>query len=211
MFDNTAILGEVFEASNASTYQIDEQGMLQLSSLKMELKLFGITENYRERLHLLSQVDNSKNMVLRIHLHSDEESLIRIAIIVKELETLGFKFIALSRKFDEIALSYLIAASTGKYKINSIHDGPVTVTNLHWMKVPIDILYKNSLSWEKNLLDLDIPYESVKFETIVPDLIRIFNVYPSYSSEKTIKGNHLDYIENKQEVIDFLKEYKCYI
>jgi hypothetical protein len=169
-----------------------------------------IRENFKESLALLKQTKIDQPLTIRLFLmdHYDKNTLLSI---VTDLKSLGFEFLVLDRNIREQLLSYMIALayhiSKNKmvFAINNVIDETVSVDipSLTHVLDKVVISFKN---WENNLSTVlkDIEYQKISYENIYQDMETAFDTKFRYSGKKSINGDPLDLILNKEEVLSFL-------
>jgi len=203
-------LGEYFENWNGSEYILIDNNFLFQTSFKAVKSPLQIAENFEERINLLKQVNPDQPFVMRLFLMDNYDKL-TLAKIILELKNLNFEFVTLFRDVEDQILSYMLAQT---YKVSKNEDvfainrpiaDPVNI-DINLLANPVDYIYNSSLNWEANLNNLltGINYQTINYNTIYSDLEKIYNIKFKYLGNKSIKGNPLDLILNKEEVLGFL-------
>jgi hypothetical protein len=203
-------LGEYFENWNQSEYVLAVNNKLYLKKFNQQPSGLMIRENYKEYISLLKKADSTQSLVLRLFLidYYDKDILIEI---ITDLKNLGFEFLALHRDIKDqlisymIALTYKMSKNKDVFSINRIIDEPVNI-DLDSLSVILDILVTSSKNWGNNLSTVlkNVEYKNIKYENIYQDIENHFNSKITYKGLKSIKGDPLDLILNKKEVIDYL-------
>jgi len=206
---NTVLLGEYFEKWNQNNYEIEQNNIKKIIHISKKTG-FSIDPTYSQRLNLLRDLEQSLTIRL-FYLYGYEP--FKIKTIIETLHQFGFEFIILSRNNKkEQLLSWLIAkAHSDFYKDNKIF----VINNVLQCKVKIYLdNYKNIVNqfiftyryWDKNITQLfkKINYHSIVYESIFNDLQKAYQFEFMPIGAKTINGNHLDYVENHNEVSDYL-------
>lgn len=204
------ILGEYFENWNRSEYTLTLDDRLYLKKFVQEPAELMIRENFKESMALLKQAKRDQPLTIRLFLmdHYDKNTLLSI---VTDLKSIGFEFIVLHRNIREQLLSYMIALayhiSKNKmvFAINNVIDEPVTV-DIPSLTHVLDRVVVSFKNWETNLSTIlkDIEYQTISYENIYQDMETAFNTKFKYSGKKSINGDPLDLIVNKEEVLNFL-------
>jgi hypothetical protein len=202
--------GEYFENWNQSEYVLDTNKKLHFKKFVTQPSSYMIKENYKEYIGLLKQANLTQSLVLRLMLidYYDKDILIEI---ITDLKNLGFEFITLHRDLKEQLISYMIALSYKASKdkdvfgINKVIDESVNI-DLNSLDVMLNMLVTSSKNWGNNLSTVlkNVEYKNIKYENIYQDLENYFNTKLNYTGIKSIKGDPLDLILNKTEVIDYL-------
>ena len=210
-------LGEYFESWNQYKYTVVDGKLTPLDNTAVNA-VFGINDNYLERLGILEQADINQPMVLRLFLLEKYDKNV-LSTIIHKLHELNFNFVCLKRKpiIDQL-LSYLIALhykmhlKMNVFAINSNINIPVSLDILFAKKI-LGMLYPSLVNFDKNVNSImgDIPKHNIEYDSIYEDLGRLYNTEFHQSGTKSIQGNPLDLIINKNEVIDLLKEYNIQI
>jgi hypothetical protein len=204
------ILGEYFENWNQSEYALTLDNRMYLKKFVQQPAELMIRENFKESLALLKQTKTDQPLTIRLFLmdHYDKNTLLSI---VTDLKSIGFEFLVLNRNIREQLLSYMIALayhiSKNKmvFAINNVIDETVSVDipSLTHVLDKVVISFKN---WENNLSTVlkDTEYQKISYENIYQDMETAFDTKFRYSGKKSINGDPLDLILNKEEVLSFL-------
>lgn len=203
-------LGEYFENWNQTEYFLDSAKWLHLKKISEQLSPYMIKKDYKEYISLLKQTNLRQSLVLRLFLidYYDKDVLLEI---ITNLKNLGFEFIALHRNLKDQILSWMIAHSyrvikdRDVFSINKLVDEPVNI-DIKLLSNILDILVTSSKNWEDNLSIIlkNVDYTKIKYENIYNDMENYFNIKLNYNGVKSINGDPLDFILNKEEVVDFL-------
>lgn len=204
------ILGEYFENWNQSEYALKFNDSLYVKKFIEQPSELMIRENFEESINLLKQTRISQPLTVRLFLmdHYNKNTLLNI---VNNLKDIGFEFLTLHRDLREqllsymIALSYHISKNKMVFTINNIIDEPVVV-DIASLSHVLDKVVVSSKNWDSNLSAVlkGIEYQKIKYENIYQDMESVFDTKFRYSGKKSISGDPLDLILNKEEVLDFL-------
>lgn len=205
------VLGEYFENWNRSRFELDSNNNLtQTAFIRISSKL-DIADNLNDRLDLLTRVNPTNPLVLRIFLMDDYDKD-NFAQILKCLQDLGFEFIVLSRNIKDQVLSFMIALSYKVFKNKNVFGINIEINESVFVDLQLlgpifDNLIKTCVNWQNNLSSVikDLPYQSVEYETIVQDLENIYKTTFSYQGKKSITVPYMDLINNKDEVTNYLR------
>jgi len=204
------MLGEYFENWNQSEYALMLDNRMYLKKFVQQPAELMIRENFNESMALLKQTTRDQPLTIRLFLmdHYDKNTLLSI---VTDLKSIGFEFIVLHRNIREQLLSYMIALayhiSKNKmvFAINNVIDETVSV-DIPSLAHVLDKLVISFKNWETNLSIVlkDIEYRKISYENIYQDMEAAFDTKFRYSGKKSINGDPLDLILNKEEVLSFL-------
>ena len=203
-------LGEYFEDWNRSNYEFDADNNIYVTKfIGVSCKL-NLQEHFKEKLNLLSKANPNQPLTLRLFL-MDYYSKDTLSTIITELKTLGFEFVTLTRDIKNQLLSFMITVSYQTFKkknvfgINSDIIEPIYI-KLNVLGPIFDDLVNSFKNWEDNLSIIlnDVNYQKIKYDTIYNDMEQIYNTNFKYHGKKSIKGDPLDLILNKNEVVNFL-------
>jgi LPS sulfotransferase NodH len=201
-------LGEYFEKWNQSEYLIINN---QVKSIVKKDKRsdYGIDDNYESRLSTLENIN--QNITLRLFCLFSYD-IKKMQFIIEQLITQGFNFVILSRNNKkQQVLSWLIARSyTDHYSknvfgANSIIDKPVEIDLKLYNNTIVNFMLTYRY-WDSiiEVLMNKITPKKVIYETIYEDLSNYYGKTFDRIGNKTVVGNHLDYIINKDEVAEYL-------
>lgn len=209
---NSFDLSEFFENWNNSTFYVDN-GFVKLKEFIHTKNVpFDINNNYNERIDLLKRADLTQPLTIRFFLFDKYPKEVT-KFIIEELQKINFNFIVLDRNFQEQILSYLIARlSTNKFNKNFFNPNEVIVDPIYVklderLKKTLDNIYVSKKNWNANINELfkNIPYHVVRYESMIEDMEKILNTQLKYNGEKSIKGDPLDLIINRHEILTFIK------
>jgi len=204
-------LGEFFENWNRdSQYKLDSNSYLHLTEVALLPSPFKLTNTITEQLSLLTRVNPTQSLSIRLFL-MDHYDKVELSNIVVELKNMGFEFITLVRDLREQLLSYMIAhthttsINNNAFNINSFVTEPATI-NISKFYGTLKQIVDSSINWGKNISSIlnNIDYQQINYKTIYSDMSRIYNTEFKYSGIKSIKGDPFDLIVNKREVMGIL-------
>lgn len=215
-YNNALDLNEYFERWNQSIYQINDEGLALKEHISVSSH-FSIEENYHDRIEVLKSAKNDQPLTLRLFLLEKYPKNI-ISTILSELQKLDFEFIQLDRKnvFDQI-LSYLItiqyrvSLNKNVFGMNSKITDRVTI-DLSLAEKFINILYPSIVNLSANVKTI-LPNTVVKhvyYETIFDDIGMLCETKFNNTGIKSIEGDPLDLVINKDDLLSLLKTYKIY-
>ena len=207
---NSYMLGEYFENWNRSNYDFDINNNIYVKKIAEISCKLNLQEQFKEKLSLLSKTNPNQPLTLRLFL-MDYYNKDTLVTIITELKTLGFEFVTLTRDIKNQLLSFMITVSYQTFKkqnvfgINSDIIEPIYI-KLNVLGPIFDDLVNSSKNWENNLSIIlnDVNYQKIKYDTIYSDMEQIYKTNFKYHGKKSIKGDPLDLILNKTEVVDFL-------
>lgn len=209
---NALKLGEYFENWNRSKYALDDNNNLYIKEIvEIKSKLM-LRKDSEELLTLLKESNPSQALTLRIFL-MDYYNKGLLSKIIKDLESIGFEFVVLHRDLKDQLLSFMITLAYFNFKnknvfgINSEIQEPIMI-NFDKLGGMLEDLRNSSINWNNNLPVIfnNIPYQKIKYETIYNEMEKIYNTKFKYLGKKSIQGNPLDLILNKEEVINFISQ-----
>jgi LPS sulfotransferase NodH len=205
--DQCFLLSEYLEAWNESEYVLDNNSMIVIKNISAVKKPSSINSKYLDRLELLKRANSSQKFVLRLFMFDDYN----LEDIVPTLGEIGFSFISLRRDFYSIAMSYTLARNY------AIQGSPIWIINSQISKqINIDIdktrkeldrLHTAFINWDDNLAKLSIDYTQMNYNTLVDDVSNMFGAVPKYDGVKTVSGDYLTHILNKDEVLKMMEDY----
>ena len=204
------MLGEYFEDWNRSNYELNADKNIYIAKFTGISCKLNLHQQFKEKLNLLSKANPNQPLTLRLFAMDYYNKDILLTIIT-ELKTLGFEFVTLNRDIKNQLLSFMITVSYQTFKkqnvfgINSDIIEPIYI-NLNVLGSIFDDLVNSFKNWENNLSIIlnSVNYQKIKYDTLYNDMEQIYNTDFKYQGKKSIKGDPLDLILNKDEVVDFL-------
>lgn len=212
--DDALMLGEYFEAWNDSTYSLDEDGYLFRSKFTPKKESFNLHQSHFSRLRKIIESNKKQNFVLRMFLMDNYNKHI-LKFIIATLNNEGFNFLTLQRSLEDQLLSYCIAYtnfSNGQdtFGIDSTVNNKIFV-DVSKIEPTIEHISRSNKNFKTNLSILfkekSININHIQYESIEDDLCNIFSRQLQVTGNKTIKGDHLSYILNKEETSNLIKKY----
>jgi beta-galactosidase GanA len=202
-------LGEPFTVSTAYPKTIVSKNNLLIA--KGAIINFDSTEHQIE--YVFDCFNNSKidqPLVVRLFLIEMLEPY--IPNIIERLNNLNFKFISIQRENVEYhLLSYLIARHTKKWNTDHNNGEPYSKDTKIEIKSYNDAkwLYDRRISFDNTIQNLNITYNTVRYEHAVEDLEQILNIpiNTSIKFKKLILGDPYELISNHTEVKQFLETF----
>lgn len=208
--NNAYMLGEYFENWNISKYGFDDNNNIYVIEPNMMACKLKIKESFKANINLLSKANSNQPLTLRIFL-MDYYKKDTLLTIVNELKNLGFEFVTLTRDKKDQLLSFMITVSYQTFKnknvfgINSSITEPIHV-DLNLLDNVFNGLVNSFQNWENNLSTIltDVNYQKIQYDTMYKDMEQLYNTNFKYHGKKSINGDPLDLILNKDEVLKFL-------
>lgn len=212
---HTNTLGEYFENSNDSTYELINDRIVNVLPKYQDKIIAGPSAEIPHRLNLL-ELSTEQNITIRVFFQPIvHNNIVHYRSIFDRLAALDFKCIFLTRDFEDQILSFLIANAYQTLLGKDIwHMGEVAAAPI---RIPADIgfvlrpayVHFNSVATAKLLPTLLPEVTHVDYETMIPDLHQMLNLQISHvSTFKTIQTSPYNLIVNADEVRGWIKPFK---
>lgn len=212
--DNATMLGEYVEAWNDSIYALDENKFLFMDKFISKKEPFNIHPLFDDRIKKIINSNKTQPFVLRLFL-MDNYNKETFKSIIDNLNAAGFNFLTLYRSLEDQLLSYCIAYSNlARNKNTFIIDSAVVdkvFVNISKIESTIEHISRSNKKFSMNVKyifeEKNLNVNHIEYESLVNDIHKIYGIKIETGGNKTVQGNHLDYILNKEETIRLINKY----
>lgn len=212
--DNATMLGEYFEAWNDSIYALDQNKFLFMDKFILKKEPFNIHPLFDDRIKKIINSNKTQNIVLRLFL-MDNYNKKTFKSIIDNLNADGFNFLTLYRSLEDQLLSYCIAYSNFARNKNTFAIDSVVVdkvfVNISKIESTIEYISRSNKNFSMNVKYIfegkTLNVNHVKYESLANDIHKIYGIQIKIDGPKTVQGNHLDYILNKEETSRLINKY----
>lgn len=241
-FNNTMMLGTYFDGSTLKNFiqsddigfaetvnpygQLDtkivqflESGNKTFASkkliediLEIYLKVNAISTDWKHRMAVLSKLDHTIPVTVRLFLNNLHE-MTTYKEIVQDLRNIGFSFISLERNYESQVLSQLIARNYSMtreniFSMDSVIKEPITVPVNLFTAYVIQFAALMKLNWGTYMKMLQVPIKRVTYENMCVDLKSVYMRDFTITGHKTIQGDPYQWITNSDEIKELIQPMK---